>query len=296
MRLISLGLLLVSSPLLAQTAFAPLLIDGPTARQHLVTHPDPEIPPIARAAHVFGTVTVQVEIDPTGHVIGATVLSAAPMLIGAATANVRSWAYTPFTQNDQPVFATTVVTLTYGPDTPLPKHSDPASLQNYYRASGECGLAEHDNRKPADVAKVCAKLSAAADALPQDQYFWERRAAYLRTSNAFLHNNQPDDALAEADKAVAVAKLGHDSSHDIALAYATRAQAESSLNKLSAADADLTIAEDAEHGAIATIQSDTMKKNYVNVLKAILYLHSRVLTSMGNAQTGRTEIDEADKL
>lgn len=297
MRALFVSLLTWCCPvLLAQTSFSPLIIDNQTAQQHLQAHPNLGIAPIAKMAHVFGDVLVQLKIDPKGNVVGAVVLSGAPMLIGSAKESAREWTFSPFTKDGQPVFATTVVNISYTDQTPLPKHPEGWRLESYYSAGPNCVTALKEAKKPKDAALFCARYSKSADALPEGQFLWERREAYLYSSNAYLHNSQPNEALAEAEKGVALVKSGEDDSHSIALAYGARALAEAQLHNLSGADADLAIAEQAERGAIATIQGDAMKKAYTVTLKSILQTHAQVLTAENNAAEAKIKSDEAANL
>jgi len=279
----------------AQTSFAPVAVDSQTAEQHLQADPNLGIAPIAKLAHVVGDVAIQVKVNRAGRVVGAVALSGPPMLVGTAMDSVRQWTYSPFTENGQPVYATTVVKVSYTEQTPLEK-GESRQLQDYYHAQAECMMSERQHEKAAAIAKTCAKFSKAADALPAEQFEWERRKAYTEASNGYLHNNQPDLALAEAEKAVVLVKSGEDDSQSIALAYGARALAEVQLHNLSAAQVDLATAEQAERGAILTIQSETMKKAYTSVLKSLLETQAQVLSSENKAAEAKVKSDEAAKL
>jgi protein TonB len=64
---------------------------------------DPAYPPLAREAHVWGTVVVEAVIDEHGNVVQARVVSGHPLLIDAALKAVLQWKYEPTTLNGQPV-------------------------------------------------------------------------------------------------------------------------------------------------------------------------------------------------
>jgi TonB family protein len=63
----------------------------------------PSYPPIARSAHVSGTVTVQITIDESGNVISAHATSGHPLLQGSAVAAARASKFSPTKLNGEPV-------------------------------------------------------------------------------------------------------------------------------------------------------------------------------------------------
>ncbi len=64
---------------------------------------DPAYPPLAREAHIWGTVVVEAVIDEHGNVVQARVVSGHPLLMDAALKAVLQWKYEPTTLNGQPV-------------------------------------------------------------------------------------------------------------------------------------------------------------------------------------------------
>lgn len=75
--------------------------------------PKPEYPPIARAAHVSGTVTVQVLIDETGAVVSAHAISGHPLLHAAAAAAARGARFSPTLLEGEPVKVTGVIQFNF---------------------------------------------------------------------------------------------------------------------------------------------------------------------------------------
>jgi protein TonB len=63
----------------------------------------PPYPPIARAAHASGTVTVQVLIDENGNVISARATSGHPLLQASAVSAARASKFSPTKMSGQPV-------------------------------------------------------------------------------------------------------------------------------------------------------------------------------------------------
>jgi protein TonB len=73
----------------------------------------PEYPPLARQAHVWGVVVVNAVIDEHGNVVQARALSGHPLLIPAALNAVLQWKYEPTTLNGMPVAVEMEVTVRF---------------------------------------------------------------------------------------------------------------------------------------------------------------------------------------
>lgn len=65
--------------------------------------PQPAYPPIARAAHVSGAVTVRVIIDTEGNVIAAAAIDGHPLLQASSVSAARKARFTPTLLEGQPV-------------------------------------------------------------------------------------------------------------------------------------------------------------------------------------------------
>jgi periplasmic protein TonB len=63
----------------------------------------PQYPAIAKQNRIQGDVTIEMDIDANGNVIGEKVLSGPPFLQAAAKDAVRRWKYEPATLNDKPI-------------------------------------------------------------------------------------------------------------------------------------------------------------------------------------------------
>lgn len=70
-------------------------------------------PPIAKAAHIQGTVVLQAMISREGTIQDLRVLSGPPMLQQAAIEAVRTWRYRPYLLNGQPVEVETTITVIF---------------------------------------------------------------------------------------------------------------------------------------------------------------------------------------
>ena len=78
-------------------------VGGNLKAPHQTFSVDPAYPPLAREAHIWGTVVVDAVIDEHGNVVQVRVLGGHPMLIDAALKAVLQWKYEPTTLNGRPV-------------------------------------------------------------------------------------------------------------------------------------------------------------------------------------------------
>jgi len=69
----------------------------------LLRRVEPIYPQAARAAHITGTVTVELSINEQGSVIAARATSGPGMLAGAAEAAARGFKFKPITLDGAPV-------------------------------------------------------------------------------------------------------------------------------------------------------------------------------------------------
>ena len=84
-------------------------ISGGVLNGKAISLPKPAYPPIARAAHASGTVTVQVTIDENGNVISAHAVSGHPLLTAVAVGAARQAKFSPTKLSGQPVKVTGVI-------------------------------------------------------------------------------------------------------------------------------------------------------------------------------------------
>lgn len=100
----------------AQQADHPLKVRGSIIAGQLISKVDPVYPPIARAAHVGGTVLLHAIIGKDGRMQQLSLISGPPMLVGSAIDAVRQWVYQPFLLNGDPVEVDTTITVNFTPD------------------------------------------------------------------------------------------------------------------------------------------------------------------------------------
>lgn len=75
--------------------------------------PKPAYPPIARAAHAYGQVTVQLLIDVDGTVIAAAVVSGHPLLYGVSMEAAKNSRFSPTKVDGNPVKVTGVIVYNF---------------------------------------------------------------------------------------------------------------------------------------------------------------------------------------
>ena len=296
---IALALLVAPQAVLSQALpIVPITIDGVTAKQHLVKQVPPDYPPIARAAHVYGSVQIWIEVDTNGRVVKAKSVSGPPMLVGAAMDSVRDWIYTPFESGGQPVPADTTVTVDF-PLWKMPTEKELKILDAYTPLAEACQKAMKKDAPLDQQVDACKKAADAADNFPPALQFVERRIAFEDAARVFGKNKQWKESFVYANKAVAVVDLGQDSKVGVSSAYATRAQAEVELGDLASTDRDLTTAEDCQRRAIEQakkIDPRAVKNSYIPRLIMLLNFHAKVLTAMDNKAGAEIKLAEAAKL
>lgn len=92
---------------------APTHISSGVAAGLLIQKTIPPYPPIARAAHVEGTVVLRATISRNGAIENLRVVSGPQMLQQAALDAVKNWAYRPYLLNGEPVEVETAVNVIF---------------------------------------------------------------------------------------------------------------------------------------------------------------------------------------
>lgn len=92
---------------------ARIRVGGAVQAASLVKQVKPEYPPIAKSAHVSGTVTLRAIIAKDGSVEQLQFVSGPPLLMASAMSAVKEWKYKPTTLNGQPVEVDTTVQVVF---------------------------------------------------------------------------------------------------------------------------------------------------------------------------------------
>jgi TonB family protein len=78
-----------------------------------ISNPEPIYPPIAKAAHVQGTVVLHAIISKTGTIEELAVISGPPMLRACALDTVKQWRYKPYVLNGVPTEVDTTINVNF---------------------------------------------------------------------------------------------------------------------------------------------------------------------------------------
>jgi TonB family protein len=284
---------------LALTAQVPAKVQADARSLRLVKQTQPDYPAIARLAHVGGEVKLQVTIGPDGHVTSSKILSGPEMLAEAAKDCVQEWIYDPIVDTSgKPAPAITVVSLMFNP-TASRHRPDEKMARRFFPLHRECKAAVSSQQDTARQAETCSKAAQAAEMFDPGERFSERRSAFVYASTASLRNQESQQALDYANKAVLTAEQGHDDGAGASAAYSVRAQAEAVMGNLAKALNDLSKSEQYERIAIdqmTTTAPELVKRRYVPTLKYILNLEARVLTATGKNVEAAAKASEATKL
>lgn len=88
-------------------------VGGTVQAASIVRQVKPEYPPIAKTAHVSGTVTLRAIIAKDGSVEQLQFVSGPPLLMASAMSAVKEWKYRPTMLNGQPVEVDTTVQVVF---------------------------------------------------------------------------------------------------------------------------------------------------------------------------------------
>jgi TonB family protein len=303
-----------------------MIVDAKTLLQHILKQAPPFYPPIAKVAHIEGTVVLQIQVDAKGNVEWAKAISGPQMLIQAAIDSVKQRTYKPFEKDGQQVPAQGPVNMIYtlggssGSSGPLSKSSsaEPASrvITVHVRAEGDPGPADdkisteyykfwEDCTKGvlahANTDATVSACKSAADTATQfaaDTRYIERRSSSVYAATALANVGKFKEGLTYANRAVEVVQLGHDDNAGSEAAYATKGTIEGYLGDFASADKDLDIAEGFERKAIASMEKDAPSVAAMNrrSLARDLKIHAEILKGMNRPADAQAKLDEVSKL
>jgi len=112
-----LGGIIGSVPKTADAASAPnpqrIMVGGNAQAEKLVLQSLPVYPPLAKQAHISGTVELSAVIGKDGHVMNLSVVRGHPLLVQSALDAVKDWVYQPTLLNGQPVEVSTTIDVNF---------------------------------------------------------------------------------------------------------------------------------------------------------------------------------------
>lgn len=279
-------------PIYGQT-YTVYFVREPESTQHLLRHSDPIYPPIAKAAHVQGTVQLNALVDETGKVTRVDVVDGPPMLRAAAADAVSHWTYKPFERDGKltPVKVIIFVPFSLGIPSAQEK-SDEAVGQSYFPKSDECRSANTAGHW-LDAVKSCGDLVVISDRFPDpSSRANEIREAHEAYGEALAFSGNLPEAMKEFHAAIAVAEKSlTPKDAEYGTAYYWLAFAEHASHMPQDADRDYATAETAYRNAIANLPD--MKKIYDRYLAHTLAYHSVLKDQTGHPDQATAMRDEA---
>jgi len=264
--------------------------------RHLIVHPNPVYPPIAKAAHVQGSVLLHVSVDANGSVTGVEAIGGPPMLRGAAIEAVRHWTYRPFEVDGKATAVKVVVSIPFSLGIPsIQEKSDQAIGAAYFPKADECRAANaagHWN----EAVKICGDLVAISDRFPDpNERKGESRLAHEEFGEALAFSGDLPRALTEFHKDVSLAEKSlTPTDAEYATAYYWLAFVEHASQMPSEAEHDYSTSEASYRKAIVNLPD--MKQIYSRYLAHTLAYHSVLASQSGQADRANAMRQEALQL
>jgi TonB family protein len=273
-------LLLTAS--LSLAADSPKRIEPQLADQNLIHKVEPTVPPLAKAAGIGGTVSLEITISPEGKVSFVKVLSGHPMLAPAFVDAVKKWEYKPFVQDGQPAEVVTKVEWNVG--SPMFTSTEQKALRDYYPAFQTCYHMVHD--KNSDAEKKCSEAVSLSDQLPPNRLI-ERSSSRTFLAPALVAEHRPDEAIPLYEKALEISKgVEHsDADADFASEHANLARAYFIVGQLDKADPLYQQAITIFEAAIVSLPR--MKDDYTSRLKSALLEYAKLKSAKGEADDAK---------
>jgi len=88
-------------------------VGGNVQAANLISHVEPVYPPLAKQAHVQGTVELSAIIGKDGHTRDPKLVRGHPLLVQAALDAVKDWVYRPTLMNGEPVEVSTQISINF---------------------------------------------------------------------------------------------------------------------------------------------------------------------------------------
>lgn len=277
-----------------------LSVDANTINQHLDHRVDPIYPPIAMAVRLQGTVAFHVKIGTTGKIESMKVVSGPAMLQQAALDSLKEWTYHPLLKDGKSVTAEGPVSIEFSLGTDAPTTGELDAAARFFPIYMECRAEISAGKDYSEASSTCKKAAGIANEFPADQRFNEKRDAFVTAATAFLYSGDMKSALIYSEKAVDIVKLGHADNSGSNAAYGIKGFVEGKIGDLSAADQDLTVAEDFERKGILWAEKEVsnmgFSKEYKRTLIQDLRFHAQVLNGLNRTDDAQKKLDEAAKL
>jgi TonB family protein len=272
-------------------------VDEQTLAQHVEHQVEPVYPPIAKAAHIQGTIVFEIRVGVSGKIESMKVVSGPAMLQQAATDCLKQWTFHPFEKDGAPVPATGQMSIIFTLSDYHPGPKDEQIADRYFPLSDQCRKAVSSHTDPAAAAQVCKQAADLASEFGPDARFIEKRSAFVWAAWAFIYSGDSKNALYYASKAVEVVELGHDDNAGNNAAYGVRGIAEGKAGDFVAADRDLAVAEDFGRKGIAWMEKEapSLRHEYTGAMILDLRFHAQMLQALNRPDEAQKKLDEAER-
>jgi TonB family protein len=250
--------------------------------RHVIEHPAPEYPPIAKIAHQQGSVLLHVSVDQKGVVTKVEVVGGPSMFNGAAIDAVKKWTYRPFEKDGTPVAVQVIVSVPFSlgipPET---EKSDNAIGQAFFSKADECRTANATGHWT-DAVKLCGDLVVIAERFPDPtSRSLEIASAHESFGEALAFTGQMASALEQFHMVTHSAdKYLKPTDSEYADAYYWQAFAEHASHMPVEAERDYKTAESSYRKAM--VQLPDMKAIYGRSLAHALAFHSVLVQQQGD--------------
>jgi len=297
LSLVALSLLGTASAAWTQEVIDVIAADQQALNEHVDHRVSPIYPPIAKAAHIQGTVLFDLRISASGKIESMKVVSGPPMLVQAAIDCLKQWTFHPFEKDGEPVIATGQMPISFVLSDYHPGANDEQIADRYFPLFDKCREAVLAKADLSGAESICNQAGETADQFGPAVRFIEKRSAFVYAATACLNNRDLAKALSWAAKAVVEVELGHDDNSGSNAAYATKGMIEGMMGDLATADRDLTVAEDYGRKAVAWAGQEKFEhgNSYKQSLVQDFQFHARVLQAMGRSKEAQEKLDEAAK-
>lgn len=289
------GLALCFGPIHAQGPNEGFVMEG-EGNRHLLPHTEPSYPPIAKAAHVQGSVLLHADVDEYGIVTNVEAIGGPPMLKGAAIEAVKQWRYKPFEIEGKPTAVRVVVSVPFSLGIPAStEKSDNAIGQAYFPKADECRAANAVGQWTHAV-EICGDALVIAERFPDpSSRMNEIRGAHQDYGEALAFSGDLPKALIEFHRTVEIAEKSLTSKDaEFGSAFFWQAFAEHASRMLGEAERDYSVAEDSYRKAILNLPD--MKQIYGRYLAHTLVYHSVLAQQTGHDEESVKMKEEAVQL
>ena len=256
----------------------PMVSDLPT--DSLIKRAEPIYPPIAKAAHITGQVSVELTVNPAGDVAKVKVKSGPAMLQQAAIDAAKQWKYRPLLLNGQPIVFRTQAAFNFGFD---PKSSDDLKEQevNAKVSPFMMKCVELLNKNDPGSLDACRQEVELEAQYPAGRRQMDRLSSHDEYGLALLgFAHKPKEALEQFEMEIQlISGTLTKENAEFAWAYWHRGIALMQLGQGVSAEQDFSIAE--ESAALAIRSLPEMADHYRKTLGKIVAMHVQLLEAEG---------------